>query len=204
MKQIIHIHGWETFGNDEDFYKAVAKREYKPFEEKKKWIKRAAEQLTGEYEIFAPDMPCYKNAKYRAWKIWFEKIFPFLNDEELVITGKSLWSTFLAKYLSENTFPKRISQLHLVAWCFDEQDLPEGEDDLADFVFDPAGLKNLEGQVDHIFLYHSKDDTVVPFSHLGKFQSYLPKAMVSVFEDRGHFTQAEFPELLENIRAYKK
>jgi hypothetical protein len=106
---------------------------------------------------------------------------------------------FLAKYLSENTFPKRIAQLHLVAGVFDESNLPEGENDLVDFVFDPAGLQNLDKQVDKIFLYHSKDDPVVPFSHVEKYKSCLPKAQVFVFKDRGHFQQPEFPELLENI-----
>ena len=160
-----------------------------------------AKQLEGKYEVFLPDMPCYKNAKYRARKIRFEKTFPFLNEEELVITGSSLWWIFLAKYLSENQFPKHISQLHLIAGVFDESNLPEGEDDLVDFVFYPAGLKNLDKQVDKIFLYHSKDDTVVPFSHVEKYKSYLPKAQVFVFEDRGHFQQSEFPELVENILA---
>jgi pimeloyl-ACP methyl ester carboxylesterase len=62
-------------------------------------------------------------------------------------------------------------------------------------------LKNVEKWVDKIFLYHSKDDPVVPFSHLAKFKAHLPKAEVSVFEDRAHFSQSEFPELLANIRA---
>jgi predicted alpha/beta hydrolase family esterase len=96
-------------------------------------------------------------------------------------------------------FPKHIAQLHLVAACFDETDMPEQESYLADFTFDPVGLPNLEKQVDKIFLYHSKDDPVVYFSHVQKFKDHLPKAKVTVFEDRGHFRQAEFPELLENI-----
>jgi hypothetical protein len=45
---------------------------------------------------------------------------------------------FLVKYISENKFPKKIDQLHLIAGCFDEQDLPAGEDYLADFTFDPV------------------------------------------------------------------
>jgi hypothetical protein len=117
-----------------------------------------------------------------------------------VMIGYSLWCIFLAKYLSENTFPKKIDQLHFVAPVFDESDLPEWENYLADFTFNPAGLKNLEKQVDRIFLYHSHDDPMVPFSHVEKFKTYLPKAKVFVFEDRGHFRQEEFPELLANIR----
>jgi len=166
MQQLIHVHGGEIFPNDDAFCEALATWEYKPFEHRKRWRNRLQEQLTGEYEMFFPDMPCYKNAKYRAWKIWFEKVLPFLNDEELILTGGSLWATFLAKYLSENVFPKRISQLHLVAGVFDGTDRDGKDGYMGDFAFDPAGLKNLAKQADKIFLYHSKDDDIVPFSHL--------------------------------------
>jgi len=87
-----------------------------------------------------------------------------------------------------------------LAGVFDEQDLPKGEDYLGDFAFDPMQLKNLEPQVDKIFLYHSHDDDVVPFINGEKFNHYLPNATFNIFEDRGHFfSQVEFPELLENI-----
>lgn len=204
MKQIIHIHWWETFANDDAFYKALETWEYEPFKEKRRWSKWLAEQTSNEYQMFAPDMPCYKNAKYKARKIWFEKIFPFLNDEELIMTGSSLWGLFLAKYLSENMFPKHITQLHLVAWVFDKEGLPKGEDALADFILDPNKLNNLDKQVDQIFLYHSTDDPMVPFSHVEKYKSYLPKAQIFKFHDRGHFNVPELPELLENIRKYSK
>jgi predicted alpha/beta hydrolase family esterase len=115
------------------------------------------------------------------------------------LIGYSQWSIFLTKYLSENTFPKKIAQLHLVATVFDEQGLAEWNDYLADFVFDPTQLKNLEQQVDKIFLYHSKDDSIVPFSHAEKYKAYLPNANFNIFDDRQHFWWSEFPELLENI-----
>ena len=35
-------------------------------------------------------MPNKYNASYKARKIWFEKIFPYLNDEDLVLVGHSL------------------------------------------------------------------------------------------------------------------
>lgn len=203
MKQIIHIHGWDCYRNEEDFCKSIEAKIYEPFKERKRRINRLREKLAGEYEMFAPDMPLYQNATYKPWKIWFEKIFPFLNGEELIITGSSLWVTFLAKYLSENKFPlpigKKINQLHLIAWVFDRTDLDE-EDYLADFIFDPTQLKHLEQQVDKIFLYHSKDDPSVPFSHVEKFKFYLPNAILTTFDDRWHFfNQSEFPEVLQNI-----
>ncbi|HBB04334.1 TPA: hypothetical protein DCZ39_05590 [Patescibacteria group bacterium] len=89
--------------------------------------------------------------------------------------------------MSENTFPKKISQLHLVAACFDEKDMPPKDSYLGDFLFDPAGLKNLEQQVDKIFMYQSKDDPIVRFSHVERYNAYLRNAILNIFDDRGHF-----------------
>jgi hypothetical protein len=72
--------------------------------------------------MFIPEMPNSKNASYKARKIWFEKLFPYLNDEGIILIGLSLGTIFLLKYLTENTFPKTISQLHLVGTVPDKQD----------------------------------------------------------------------------------
>ena len=200
MKQLIYIHGWDCFRSDEDYCNALKNKEYQPFQEQKNWKDRFKNKLKNEYEMTFPKMPNTFNARYAHRKIRFEKIFPFLNDDKLVIVWHSLWCTFLAKYLSENIFPKEIDQLHLIAGVFDEQDLPKGEDYLADFIFDPEKLKTLKQQTNTIFLYHSHDDLFVPIVHMEKYIKYLPHAMVNIFEDRGHFLQMEeFPELVENM-----
>jgi hypothetical protein len=138
-------------------------------------------------------------ATYKARKIWFEKIFPYLNDEDLVIVWHSLWWMFLIKYLWENTFPKKIKQLHLVSSVFDESDMSDEEKYAWDFAYDPNIIHNLENQAEKIFLYHSTDDEIVPYTHAEKIKAYLPKAKLVALSDRGHFKQAEFPELLKNI-----
>ena len=200
MKQIIYIGGWACFRSEDAFTEALKSWHYEPFKETKKWKYRLKEILKEEYDMEIPNMPNTYNARYSNRKIWFEKIFPCLNDEKIVLIGHSQWSIFLTKYLSENIFPKNIAQLHLVGTVFDEQGLAEWDDYLADFVFDPTKLKNLEQQVDTIFLYHSKDDSIVPFSHAEKYKAYLPNAIFNIFDDRQHFWWSEFPELLENIK----
>jgi hypothetical protein len=141
-------------------------------------------------------------ASYKAWKIWFEKIFPYLNDEELVLVWHSLWAMFLIKYLWENTFPKKIKQLHLISSVFDESDMDDDQKYSWDFAYDPKVIPYLENQVEEIFLYHSTDDGIVPYTHTEKIKAYLPKAKVITLTDRGHFIgQLQFPELLKNIIA---
>jgi predicted alpha/beta hydrolase family esterase len=68
----------------------LEKREYDPFEEPQRWRDWLAEQTKGTYQVFSPEMPNKYNASYKAWKIRFEKIFPYLNDEDLILIGHSL------------------------------------------------------------------------------------------------------------------
>jgi predicted alpha/beta hydrolase family esterase len=198
MKQIIIIHWWDRFADNEQFYEALKKWEYNPFQKQKKWRDWLEEQLKEEYQVFLPEMPCKHNADYVAWKIWFEKHFEFLNNEDLILIWYSLGWNFLAKYLAENIFPKQIKQLHLVAPSFDQEGFIVW--DIWNFSFDPNILKNLSIQVEEIFLYQSEDDPLVPFSQSQKYLQYLPQIKFFKFQDKGHFFVSEFPELLDAIK----
>lgn len=195
-RQLIHIHGGESWGSYNEYIEYLRTYEIadpnKPT--KQKWRKQYAELLQGDWLFMLPEMPSARNAKYEEWKIWFEKYFPYMHDG-IVCVGSSLGASFLAKYLSENTMPVRVGQLHLVAGRFFTRD--------ESFRIDAELLaKNVELQCDKIFLYHSKDDFVVPFEDVHKFNVALPAAELVVFEDRGHFLQPSFPELLANITAH--
>lgn len=199
MKQIIIIHGWDCFATQELFYESLKERDYNPFEKRKKWRTRIAEQLEKTHQTMLPEMPCKQNADYIAWKIRFERHFSFLNNEDLILVWYSLGWNFLAKYLSENTFPKKIKQLHLVAPSFDQEWFLDSN--IWNFSFDPNNLKDISKQVEKIFLYQSKDDPIVPFSQSQKYIQYLPQAIFQGFEDRWHFQQETFSELLQNIKS---
>ena len=63
--------------------------------------------------------------------------------------------------------------------------------------------EKLDLQSNKIFLYHSKDDPVVPFSALEKYKNALPQATVRVLDGRGHINQEDFPELVKDILSIK-
>ena len=63
-------------------------------------------------------MPLKEDAKYEDWKIYFERYIPFLRND-CILVGSSLGAMFLAKYLSENKFPKKILATFLVCPPFD-------------------------------------------------------------------------------------
>jgi predicted alpha/beta hydrolase family esterase len=195
-KQILLIHGGNVFDKYEDYINYL--QNYKLTLErltKKDWKDTLQDKLS-DFEVIFPTMPNKQNAKYSEWKIWFEKIIPFL-ENDVVLIGHSLGGIFLAKYLSENDFPVKISSTHLVAAPFEPNDLHEP---LGDFALE-KGLKMFAEQGGEIYLYFSKDDPSVPFNHLSKFKELLPNANEVIFEDRGHFKQKEFLELIENIKS---
>lgn len=201
MKQIIFIRGWEAFDKPEDYHAYLKNRSFNPFDTKKSRRDRVSRALSEEYQMMIPTMPCKQNADYLGRKIRFERHFDYLNNEELIVIGHSLWASFLVKRLSENTFPKNISQLHLVCTMISSQWLiGEG---LGQFVADQSKIPTIENQVNQIFLYHSKDDTVVPYRQSEKLAELLPKSTFLTFQNRWHFNQPALPELLENINYYK-
>jgi predicted alpha/beta hydrolase family esterase len=197
-KQIVVIHGGDTFATQEVYLNFLRNFEinidrYKT--EKDDWKPGLREKLGNDYEVILPVMPNKFNAQYEEWKLWFEKFIPYLNDGVILI-GHSQGGIFLAKYLSENEFPKRIGGVMLVSAPYDKDS--EGYPVLS---FSLPSTLNL--QTSNVYLYHSKDDPVVPFHALEQYQKLLPKAIVRIFEDRKHINQEEFPELVEDILSLK-
>jgi len=193
-KQVVVIHGGDTFETYEEYLNFLRSYEidierYKS--DKSDWKPWLRQKLGSNYEVILPIMPNKTNAQFSEWKLWFEKFIPFLHDNVILI-GHSLGGTFLAKYLSENQFEKKIKAVFLVGAVYDKDD-----DGYSVVSFSLPEKLNL--QTANTMIYHSKDDPVVPFSTLDQYKKALPKAETKVFEDRGHFNQEEFPELAQDI-----
>jgi len=120
MKQLVHIHGGEWFDTYEDYWRYLVNKDVEEPNNHEiiKWRDRYEEFLGDDWLIIRPEMPSPKNAKYKEWKLWFEKYFQYINDE-VTLVGHSLGATFLAQYLSEETFPRKLRSLHLVAPAFE-------------------------------------------------------------------------------------
>lgn len=195
-RQVVVIHGGESFDTYEDYIAWLEKQEAVLFpEERKGWRKGLQEALGEGYEVVLMRMPNGQNAKYREWKLWFDKHVPLLAPE-IILVGHSLGGVFLAKYLDEVTLPRKIIGVFLVAAPYGN-----GPDySLADFAL-TGNLQHLWAQCGNVFLYHSTDDPIVPFSDLAAYQAQLPFARASIYADRGHFLDETFPELVADIRS---
>ena len=102
MKQVVLVKGWEAKENHKDFYDFLEKQEFDPYKEiTKRWNRNLWETLWNDYEVIEAPIPNRYFADYKAWKIMFEKVFPFLKWE-VIFVGHSMWWIFLAKYFEEN------------------------------------------------------------------------------------------------------
>lgn len=195
-KQVLFINGGEAFDTYDAYINYLKNSEFDPKKEKeKKWRNSLEERLGSDFEVIMPTMPNRSNAKYKEWKIWLEKTFPYLKDN-IVLVGHSLGGIFLAKYLSENDFPKKILATYLIAPPYNDRDVNSS---LADFVL-PATLEGFARQGGQIYIYHSEDDSMVPLADIEKYVKALPKAKRVIFKEKGHFIQEEFPEIIDSIQ----
>lgn len=90
-KQVLYIHGGDSFGKYEDFLEDLKVRPVRdPFglEKKSIWVESLREELS-DFEVLMPTMPNKQNAQYEEWKIWLERHFEFLR-EEVILVGWSL------------------------------------------------------------------------------------------------------------------
>lgn len=193
-KQIIVIHGGNAFASDAEYLEFLKSREVtrKSFSPQKRWKANLPQELGEDFDVLAPRMPNEQNAKYAEWKIWFERMLPLAADE-VILLGHSLGGIFLAKYLSENKFPKKINALFIIAAPYYEI-AEKGEFALGE------SLAGISAQCDNIHLYQSQDDPEVPFAEVEKYQKELPGAKMHIFKDRGHFKQKHFPEIVAEIK----
>lgn len=195
-QQVLVIHGGSTFPSYEEYLSDLKNKDVKLERIKviRDWKDTLQEKMGDAFDVFVPNMPNKANSRYEEWKIWFEKIVDKL-DDGLILIGHSLGGAFLAKYLSENNLSKKLKALILVSAPHDDKDLAEP---LVEFNV-KLHLGNLVKQCPEIYLIYSKDDPIVPESQLEKYKDELSNAKVVVFEDRGHFWQEEFSELVDLI-----
>jgi serine hydrolase len=149
--------------------------------------------LGSGYDLRYPIMPEPDSPAYAPWHERLEKELAAL-DDDVILVGHSLGGSVLLKVLSERKHRKRIAGMFLVAmpfwgsegWQIDEFVLREGF---------AAKLP----RIPRIVLYHSRDDDVVPFVHLGLYARALAQATVRELDGYGHLFKKGCRELAENI-----
>jgi predicted alpha/beta hydrolase family esterase len=150
--------------------------------------------LESSYEVRYPRMVNEGDSEYADWKAQIAAELAAL-EGEVALVGHSVGGSVLVKYVSEARLEKPVAGLFLIAapywgadefWKWDEVRLPE----------DAAGKL---ASIPRIFLYHSRDDETVPFSHLALYAAKLPQATVREFDGRGHQFGNDLTEIAEDV-----
>jgi predicted alpha/beta hydrolase family esterase len=142
-------------------------------------------------------MPLKDNAKYKEWKILFERYLPYIKNNVILI-GCSLGGIFLAKYLSENKFPKKIKGTFLVCTPYDNSH--SDEDLVGGFTLKSDISLIVKNSSKLTMLFSADDECVTPY-HAEKYHLKLPKANIVIYESKnGHFNVPTFPEIIKMIK----
>jgi uncharacterized protein len=176
-KQVLFIHGGGEGAYEEDGKLAASLQD----------------ALGAAYDVRCPKMPDEDRPVYRAWK---ERIAEELGalEGEVILVGHSLGGSILLKYLSEEELERFVAGLFLVAtpyWGVEDWEVGEYalREDFASKI--PKEMT--------AFLYHSRDDEVVPFAHAALYAQKLPRATIREFDGRGHQFDDDLSEVARDI-----
>ncbi len=140
--------------------------------------------LGAEYNVVYPHMPEEADPEYETWAAQISKERAALGDNAISV-GHSVGGAVLLRHLSEAKNDKPMAGLFIIAAPY--WGAEEWQADL------PSELP--------VFLYHSRDDTVVPIAHLAQFAQKLPQATIREFDGRGHQFNDDLSEVGEDIKA---
>jgi len=156
------------------------------------WEPMLERSLGPGYLVKAPRMAKPAQPHYRTWARRIAQLITGMTNPVLV--GHSVGASVLLKYLTEEAPLPPFTGLFLIA-------TPFWGPDFLEFAL-PSDFGTRLRDVTTIYLYHSRDDSEVPFEHLERYRRALPQAIVRALDGRGHeFNEAKFPELAADIRA---
>lgn len=163
------------------------------YEEDRKLAASLDGALNDAYEVRCPKMPDEDSPEYAAWRDRISGELAGLGGEVFLV-GHSLGGSILLKYLCEEGVARSVAGVFLVAapfwgaedWEVDEYALRE---DFASKL--PTELP--------VFLYHGREDEVVPFAHLALYAEKLSWATVRELDGRGHQLDEDLSEVARDI-----
>jgi predicted alpha/beta hydrolase family esterase len=166
--------------------------------------KLLAENLQNElgagYAIRYPEMPDEDNAPYELWKSAIEAELRAAHLP-IILVGHSIGGSHLAKSLTELTVDIPVRAIFLLdapfwggaGWRYDGFEKLQLPGDTAARL--PKDAK--------VFLYHCRDDEIVPFTHLAFYAGLLPQATAREIDAGGHQLNNDLSDVAEDIRSLR-
>lgn len=151
--------------------------------------------LGAEYELRYPRMPNEASPEYSEWKPALLEELSVLDDGAFLI-AHSVGAAIVVRLLAEGAPPRRLGGLFLIAAPYvGEGGWQTGE------LETPKDLGARLPQELPIYLYHGKNDEIVPFAHLDLYAKVLPSAQLRRLPGRDHQLEGDMSEVARDLRA---
>jgi predicted alpha/beta hydrolase family esterase len=159
------------------------------------FVSHLSKSLGEGYRVHNPCMPHPENPRYQAWKMALQSNLP-VGGNKTALVGHSLGGSVIVKYLSEGLVQMPIGGLFLIGapfwgtkgWTVDE------------FMFE-QGFELKIPAIEKIFIYHSRGDKFVPFSHGKVYTKILPGATLRTIAGDDHEFSNGLSELVKDIKS---
>ncbi len=152
--------------------------------------------LAQRFEMRYPRMPHEDDAHYAEWRQQIEHELAGMPGP-VVVAGHSVGASVLMKWLSERQHERPIAGAFLLACPFWGGDgwRYEGYEELE---LQPGCAARLPAEMP-IYVYHCRDDEVVPFDHLALWKREFPQAVVRVCDKGGHQFNNDVSAMAQDI-----
>lgn len=179
---VLYIQGAGSGAYDEDQHLAESLRE----------------NLGARFEVRYPRMPNEDEASCDPWRRQIDHELSSLAGR-VIVAGHSVGASVVMKWLSERRGKQSLAGVFLLAcpfwggegWRYDGYEELALRPGFADML--PAGMP--------IYLYHCRDDEIVPFAHLDLWARALPQAVVRVYGEGGHQFEDDLSAVAQDIRS---
>jgi predicted alpha/beta hydrolase family esterase len=156
-------------------------------------IKYLSRSLGDGFRVNHPMMPDPENPRYIAWKMALQSALP-IGGNKAALIGHSLGGSVIVKYMSEGLCQMPLAGLFLIGapywglrgWSMDEFKLQH------DF-------RSKLPAIDNVFIYHSRNDKWVPYSHGQAYAKALPGSSLRSLDGDEHEFSDGLPMLVNDI-----
>jgi predicted alpha/beta hydrolase family esterase len=149
--------------------------------------------LGTEYHVLYPQMPNEEDPEDEPWIAQISKELASV-DDKVILVGHSAGGAVLLKYLLKEPVYQPVAGVFLISIPFWDP-----EDEEADTYTLREGFASHLPKGVPIFLYHSRDDEWVPFTHLAMYAGRIPQATIREFDGRGHQFNNDLSEVAADI-----
>jgi predicted alpha/beta hydrolase family esterase len=158
-------------------------------------VEHLRQGIGAEYDLLAPQLEDAENPSYARWRERLADQIASVDQPEVILIGHSLGASVLLKFFSEEKKLPKVSAMFLIAapfWGLDE----EWQNN--EYVL-KENFQHAFSDQPPVFLYHSKEDAVVPLIHAQTYKRKLSWANTREIEGSDHYFTSGLPQLMKDI-----